>query len=185
MTDEPHNSNPSSTPDLRPQDAWRKHIHHAMQVGIYIGLSFALTAVSWFFFHTPLIQGLLALAGFIGVPTLMILGAIKYRDQVLDGHIPYLRAVGFMTWSYLFGMIISLLSFYIVFTVLFHNPEFMRTFEDSIGLFLQMVQDTGMRENYEKAMSGLTPRIIALNLATSQLFFGLIFMYIAALFVRR
>lgn len=185
MTDESQNNNTPQPPTPEEPSTGYKHINFAMQGGVYIGLGFALTAISWFFYHIAILQGLLALTGFIMIPVLLILVAIRYRDNVLGGRITYLRSVGFMTWSYLFAMIISMLAYYAVFTILFRSPEFMAGFEASIESFLQMIKDNTMRETYKEAMMGLTPRSITLNIATSQLFFGLIFMYIAALFVRR
>lgn len=185
MTNEPLNNSPNGLPTPETRIEWRRHFNIAMKAGLYIGLAFTLGAISWFFYSRPLIQGLLLLVGFIMAPILMVTQAIRYRDQELLGHISYLRAVSFMTWSYLFGVIISTVVFYTIFSLLFRDPTFMATLEESFALLMSMIESNEIRASYEEVLGSMSPRFIAFNVATTQLFFGLIFMYIAALFVRR
>ena len=97
MTEYPNqNSSPQGPPSFG-RDVWRKHMNNAMRGGLYVGLAFATTAISWLFFRLPLLQGLLGLVGFVMVPVLLILIAIRYRDNELGGRITYMRAVGFMS----------------------------------------------------------------------------------------
>lgn len=185
MTNESSNNMPSESPQSQTPVEWRAHFNISMRAGLYIGLAFALNAFSWLFYSIPILQGLLGLTGFILAPVLVIMTAIKYRDQELGGHITYLRSVSFMTWSYLFAVIISTVAFYTVFSFLFKDTNFINMLDQFVSSFLEMSKDMSNQAELEEAIQSISPRTIAFNIATTQLFLGLIFMYIAALFVRR
>lgn len=50
---------------------------------------------------------------------------------------------------------------------------------------MSMIESNEIRASYEEVLGSMPRFIVTFNVATTQLFFGLIFMYIAALFVRR
>lgn len=156
-----------------------------MQSGMIVGLFFVLQAISFLLYKQGIISSLLLIGGLIMVPVSLVLTAIKYRDRHLGGKMRYMEGVGYMMWTYLFALILAIVAFYISTRVLLNSPDFVALLEQSIEIAEQMMEGTENAGLLSEGMSSLTPQSFTLSFLSSSLFFGLIFIYIAGLFIKR
>lgn len=182
---EQQNPNTPPTP-ATPQEYWRQLFNVSMNSGAKLGLVFVVQALSLLLFQLGFVASILYTAALIAIPVLLVVYANGYRDRFHGGTIRYMQAVTFMLWTYLFATLIAAVAYFIVFYLLFQNPHFIQIMDESMALVTNLLGDDQVAKEQALAVfSRLSPKSMTFQMATSSLFFGLIYIYIAAIFVKR
>lgn len=170
---------------LKSNSALNYHMNLAMQNGLKLSLFFGIQAISMLLFRFGFISSILFLIGFIALPINIVLLGAQYRDQHLGGKIRYFQAVGFLTWSYMFSLIIGAVLFFIVFTIIFNDTNFLSMMDESILIMEELLKNTQQSTDIIHSIRMLTPKTMTLQFVISALFFGTIYIYIVGIFIRR
>lgn len=179
-------SESNNTPPVNPRDYWKQLFQASMNTGAKLGLIFVVQALSLLLFQAGSIASIIYLIALLAVPVMLVVYANRYRDRYQAGSIRYMQAVSFMLWTYLFATLIAAVAYWIVLYFLFQNPQFIQMMEGSMELMTNLLQDDPeVQDQVVSAFSRLSPRSMTLQMITSSLFFGLIYIYVAAIFVRR
>lgn len=160
-------------------------LQSAMRSGVEVGMFFLLQAASFLLYRWGLLSSLLFLVGFVMVPVMLVVVTLRHKRRQNQRTMRYMEAVGYMMWSYLFALIIATLSFYISSHLLLHDPAFIELLEQSMEILSQVTQDDATTGAMREQLMGITPRSFTISSISSALFFGLIFIYLSAIFVRR
>ncbi|MDD7437729.1 MAG: DUF4199 domain-containing protein [Bacteroidales bacterium] len=167
-------------------DQRRGFFQLAMNEGLSLGLLFVAQAGALLLYRLGIFSTLLLLAAIVGVPIALYLKGIRFRDHHMDGNVGYMPIVGYLSWSYLFALGIGFISYFVVTYILFRDPTFIAMMEESFGLFAEIAKQNGAQ--YEEAIASIkniTPLRISSTIAIQALFFGLIYIYIIGLFIKR
>ncbi len=175
-------NNQSTLPKL----SRRLFFQESMNAGAKIGLVFVLQALSLLLFASGLIGSLIYLASFVAIPILLVVYANRHRDQYHGGEIRYIQAVNFMLWTYLFANLISAVTYFVVFYFLFQSPSFAQAIDQSANMTMILFKDDPeVKNQLLLSISQLTPRSMTVQMTSFSLFLGMIYIYIAAIFVKR
>lgn len=161
------------------------HMNLAMQNGLKLSALFGIQALSMLLYRFGFISSLLFIFGFVAVPVYIVLLGNQYRDKYLSGRIRYFQAVGFLTWCYLFSLIIATVIFFVVFTILFRDSYFLNMMDESILVMEDILQNSQKSTEIINSIRMLTPKSMTFQFAISALFFGTIYIYIVGIFIRR
>lgn len=157
----------------------------AMRNGLRLGLLFVLLALSLLMYQWGILAVGLFLSVGIAIPIFIVVLGIQYRDKYLGGYASYVQLVAYLSWVYLLSMILLFLSHYFTFRVLFSDPTFVGMMEQSAEMVEQILQNNADIETLRTSYDLMTPLRVATNITTSALFFGIIYVYIIALFIRK
>lgn len=157
----------------------------AMRDGLKIGMFFILQCVAMLLYQLGIFASLLFIASIIAVPIIIYRIGVKLRDEHRGGYIRYMQAVGYLSWSYTFAMIVAFLGFYLTSRQLFSDPIFTSMMEDSLELFKELSKQSGSDSTEAlSALSSITPLRFAGTMTMNALFNGLIYIYIIGLFLK-
>lgn len=178
--------NNKPNPDPQPyKSVLAKYMTLAMQNGLKLGGLFALQAVSMLLYKFGIISSLLFLGAFIAVPIYLVILGNQFRDNQLGGQIRYTQAVGYLSWSYLFSLIVAAIVFFVAFTILFNDVYFLNMMEENIITLENILADTPNGDEMMASIRNLTPRSVTIQTIVSALFFGVIYIYIVGIFIKR
>lgn len=157
----------------------------AMKNGLKIGVIFVVQAISMLLYRWGIISSLLFLMAFAAVPIYLVILGNQFRDNQLGGQIRYFQAVGFLSWSYIFSLILGAIAFYFAFNILFRDLNFLNQFEENISLLEELLAGREGSEEIIASARNLTPWLMTSQFVVSALFFGVIYIYIVGIFIRR
>ena len=167
--------------DFAPGD----YFNSAMRSALFVGIGFVLQALALVFWRLGLLSSLLYLVGLILVPVLLFVRAKNHFEVEAPGPVPYLTASAYLFWTLMLSLIIAALVLYGAFYLLLHDPAFLETLEQTMTQMEALVADKEMAESLREAFAGMTPKSMTLNTTGSYFFFGTVYVYIAAIFLRK
>lgn len=157
-----------------------------LRSGLWLGSVMSLQFLSILLYEMGGLAALVYLVLTICVPALMVVLARRYRREYKGDVMTYAEAVVTMSGMYLLAMIVALVAYYIGYSVLWADPKWMGMMADFIEQWVQ--QSPSASESEIESLRGLlstTPKQLALQTALSAMFLGMMYIYIAAFFVRK
>lgn len=167
------------------KELFKQMFYVAMRSGFWIGVLFAFQAFAPFLRVYTGLSFIIYIGTGIAIPVFLVLFAIRYRDRYLGGTIRYAQAVNFMMWCYLFAMIIATLAYYISYYYLFRDPQFVADLEASFSMMNEAFKNTNADIDLKSVLALMNPKSATLEIVTVYMIFGVIYTYIAGLFVKR
>lgn len=158
----------------------------AMSDGLSIGLLFIVQTLSLLLYKTGAIASLLLVASLLGIPILLFIKGIQFRERQMNGAVRYMHVVGYLSWAYMFAVAIGFIAYFLVTNILFRDAEFIAMMEQSFELTSEMTNKYWPQ--YKEAIASIrniTPMKISGAIAIQSLFHGLIYIYIIGLFIKR
>lgn len=158
----------------------------AMYDGLKLGLLFVAQAGALLLYKQGIFSSLLLLAAIVGVPIMLYLLGVGFRDREMGGTIRYMQVVSYLSWAYMTAVGIGFIAYFLVTYILFSNPTFIAMMEQSYELLAEIARQSGAE--YEEALAtirNITPLRFAGTIAIQALFNGLIYIYIIGLFIKR
>ena len=183
---------PNRDPDLSPSPsngggriAFSDYFNSAMRSALVVGTGFVLQALSIMLFQLGLISTFLYFLGLAAVPVLLYTTAKRFFRTQVVGPVPYLSAAAYLFWTFLLSLIIAALAYYTAFYVMFRNPVVMDAMAQSMETMKGLVTDKAMMDQITEAYSMMTPKSMTLSTCGTFFFFGTVYVYLVALFLRR
>ncbi len=169
----------SPTPPL---PSYFGHImRYGLILGAYMSLHFASVLLTqWSGFWAFVYFGML-----LGLPVIIVLFARDYRRKVRNDRMTYLESVGFMLGMYLCAMIPFFLTAYGVLSVLMGNPVVIETMTQMVDTLAQRYEGSPAEMEAVRSILYKTPQEMALQYVATSMFLGTIYIYFAALFVKK
>lgn len=162
------------------------HIRHMMRYGFVLGVFMSLQFLSILLYDFGIIAPLIYVGMFLGIPVLIVALARHYRRNARGDVMGYLEAVGFLLGTYLFAMMINVVSYYVGFSILLADPKWMSVMEQFVDLWIrQSPQATNEEIDTVRSILYMTPKQLARQFATTAMFLGFIYIYIVAFFVKK
>lgn len=187
-----NNFDPNRGPDLPPSPsdeggrfAFGDYFNSAMRSALVVGIGFVLQALAITLFQWGLISTFLYFLGLVAVPVLLYTTAKKFFGTQVTGPVPYLSAAAYLFWTFLLSLIIAALVYYMAFYIMFRNPAVMDSLAQSMEAMKSFVTDKAMLDRMTEAYSTMTPKSMTLSTCSTFFFFGTVYVYIIALFLRR
>lgn len=175
----------NETPDAKPLSIGF-YVRHMMRYGFVLGLFMSLQFLSLLLYDFGIIAQLIHVGMFLAIPVLIVVLARHFRRNVRGDVMSYLEAVGFLLGTYLFAMIINFLAYYVGFSILLADPEWMGLMEQFVDLWIrQSPQATSEEIDIVRSILYMTPKQLAKQLATTAMFLGFVYIYIVAFFVKK
>ena len=158
----------------------------AMYDGLKVGLLFMAQAIALLLYQLGSLSSLLLLASIIGVPVMLYILGVRFRDHQMGGSIRYIHIVSYLSWTYIFAIGIGFLSYFIATTLLFKDPTFVETMEKSFEIVTEIVQQNMAQDGEAMAsLRNITPVRVSGAIAMQALFNGLIYIYIIGLVIKK
>lgn len=157
-----------------------------MTDGLQIGQLFVAQAVALLLYRFGIISSVLLLTAIFLVPLMLYQKGTTYRDLHMGGIIGYWEIVKYLSWTYLFAVIIGFVSYFLACYILFSNPEIMEVMEESIALATSIAKHYSISSlDTIESIKNITPLKLTSSIALNSLFNGLIYIYIISLFIKR
>lgn len=156
-----------------------------MKNGLKLGTLFVIQASAMLLYRQGAVSSLIFLISFIAIPIYHAVLGIRYREKNLGGFISYRHAVGYLLAIYIFALILGTIAYIVIFYILFNDPYFIEMMEQSVVMMEEILGDSAKGIDLAEEMRGLTPKLIASQYMTTALFFGIIYIYIISIFIRK
>ena len=164
---------------------FNEYFNSAMRSALVVGVGFLLQALAVLTFQWGFVSSLLYLVGLVLVPILLYITGKRYFDTQVTGPIPYLSAAAYLFWTFLLSLIIAALVYYIAFYFMFRNPAITEALSQSMEMIGSMMEDDAMRTQLADSYAQMTPKSMTLSTCSTFFFFGTVYVYIIAIFLRR
>ena len=176
----------SNTPE-RPRSGtnFNDYFNSAMRSALVVGVGFVLQALAVLTFQWGFISSLLYILGLVLVPILLYITGKRYFNTRVTGPIPYLSAAAYLFWTFLLSLIIAALVYYIAFYFMLRNPAITEALSQSIEMLGSVIEDDAMRTQLADSYAQMTPKSMTLSTCSTFFFFGTVYVYIIAIFLRR
>lgn len=160
-------------------------IQLALSQGLKLGGIFFLQALSLLLYRLGFLSSILFLLGVIAIPIFIYRIGISFRDNYLNGYARYFQVAGYLSWTYLASLIVAFLAFYLSFTILWNDTDFLMLMEESLSVFEELA---GQNDTYKASLEvlrNMTSFRLARSLVFNALFNGLIYIYIISIFIKK
>lgn len=158
----------------------------ARRNGVVIGLQ-SLIGVLGLFLYTisSSITSIMILIGMVLPIVTLFRRTARFSKERMNYGFRYSEAFSYLYFSFLFGLLIATIGYFIGYTYLFNSTAFITDFETATQQILATIPDQELQKALEKSFINVGPRTLALQGMLSILFYGTIGLYIAAFFFRR
>lgn len=164
----------------------RTFVGYIMRYGFILEISMSLQFLSILLYKIGALSALLYVGLFFCIPVLIVALARHYRRQVRNDSMTYMEAVGFMMGTFLFAMIPTILAYYLGFSRLMSDPVWLETIQTLVDTWISQSPQASEEEiEALRGMLHMTPRQLATQFAATAMFLGMIYIYIAAFFVKK